>query len=136
MLPRQYAIYPRGLNLPTLVRFAPSGGKINPRGYIAYRLGSHGLTILLPRCSRILLLRLVYEALGAVELPQKLAEVNDSALLKYGGIILRSIFDDAILLLRSCYVTSLPERYTYCPWYTGYNHCAAPLMLLSPGLQM
>ena len=26
------------------MRFAPSGGKINPLGYIAYRLGTHGLT--------------------------------------------------------------------------------------------
>ena len=61
---------------------------------------------------------------------------NDSALLKDGSVILRAFFDDAILLLRCCYVTSLPGKYSYCPWYTGYNHRAVPLILWSPGLQI
>ena len=33
-----------GVTFTALVRFAPSGGKVNPLGYIAYRLGCHGLT--------------------------------------------------------------------------------------------
>ena len=62
-------------------------------------------------------------------------EVNDSALLKDGSVILHTLFDDAIVLLRCCYVMSLPGKYSYCPWYTGYNHLAVPLTLRSLGLQ-
>ena len=60
-------------------------------------------------------------------------EANDSALLKDGSVILRAFFDDAILLLRCCYVTSL--LYVFAR-YTRYNHRAAPLILGSPGLQI
>ena len=60
MAPRRYSILTSGV---ALARFAPSGGKINPLGYVAYRLGCHGLTYMYTYLDE-LFLKLEYTGIG------------------------------------------------------------------------
>ena len=70
------------------------------RGYIAYRRGNHGLTILLPRTFENTASKVCKRSAQG---PEKSTESNDGTFLNDGSVIARAFFDDAILLLRRCY---------------------------------